>query len=270
MKLFISIFLVLLLSSCSEDGDTATTDVIGSSTANNQEAIKESEKNESIVEERVEEYLNSNDISAGIDLRNNRLYFISTAIGSSRAAVRCDVYSELIGFIQSKASMNKLDNNFNPLINAYININGVKLKLESQSSIEVSEIINSGGQVSTLLFSTTISRQSRLNALDKAIEQGEGTYGSEVFNSSTSIQLSSDFGDLSFSCDQEQTTVNDKVSLVERNGYSGLSPKTKIRFTNEGDYIEAYFDHMNDLGFKEIIFESGDVVGMVLQLKSKT
>jgi len=269
MKLFKVFFLVLLLSSCSEDGDTATTDVIGSSTANNQEAIKESEKNESIVEERVEEYLNSNDISAGINLINNRLYFISTAIGSSRAAVRCDVYSELIGFIQSKASMNKLDNNFNPLINAYININGVKLKLESQSSIEVDEIINSGGQVQR--FSTTISRQSRLNALvDKAIEQGVGTYGSEVFNSSTSIQLISDFGDLSFSCDQEQTTVNDKVSLVERNGYSGLSPKTKIRFTNEGDYIEAYFDHMNDLGFKEIIFESGDVVGMILQLKPKT
>jgi hypothetical protein len=53
MKLFKIFFLIFLLSSCSEDSDV-TAAVIGSSTANNQEAIKESEKNESIIEIRLE------------------------------------------------------------------------------------------------------------------------------------------------------------------------------------------------------------------------
>ncbi len=295
MKLFKVFFLVLLLSSCSEDGDTANTDVVDSNffnVDNIQAVIKERARHEDTVYEKIHSYLTSIDLAEGVNRRNNELLFTSIGIGGSKISSRCEVYSSLFEYkltnintdefikildtnpheelvnVKNNTNASRDKHNVSTASSIIIFINNVELEFESQSSLEISEVIYE--PMGTLqVYSENKDDDNTLRPLNSAGQDGE-VNTSEVFSLSTSIQLSSDFGDLSFSCDQEQTTVNDKVSLVERNGYFGLSPKTKTRFTNEGDYIEAYFDHMNDLGFKEIIFESGDVVGMVLQLKLKT
>ena len=282
----------MLFSSSCGGGNDNNTDVVDSNffnVNNTQAVIKERARHEDTVYEKIHSYLTSIDLAEGVNRRNNELLFTSIGIGGSKISSRCEAYSSLFKYkltnintdefikildtnpygelvnVKNNTNASRDKPNFSTASSIIIFINNVELEFESQSSLEISEVIYE--PMGTLqVYSENKDDNNTLRPLNSAGQDREVNI-SEVFSLSTSIQLRNDFGDLSFSCDQKQTIVNDETSYEERNGYFGLSPKTKTRFTNKNDYIESYFTYMNDLGFKEVVFGSGDVVGIVLQIK---
>jgi len=80
-------------------------------------------------------------------------------------------------------------------------------------------------------------------------------YSSEIL-----ISMESNFGDLKLNCNLKYTTGRGVQSVIR---------SEVVKYNKHVKYVEIFFKKMNDIGFKENVFRSGNAFGVALQFTIK-
>ena len=80
-------------------------------------------------------------------------------------------------------------------------------------------------------------------------------YSSEIL-----ISMESNFGDLKLNCNLKYTTGRGVQSVIR---------SEVVKYNKHDKYVKIFFKKMNDIGFKENVFRSGNAFGVALQFTIK-